>query len=115
VIHVAPGELRTIADDYSDISITEEALKHYEENIAVSARKKMEKQVARVPSDRTVKVNLEAAIGRPEEEIVRFQREKRIDLVVIASLGKSGLSRYTIGSVARSVLKDAKCPVLLTK
>jgi universal stress protein A len=34
---------------------------------------------------------------------------------VIASLGRSGIAKYLIGSVARNVLKGSKCPVLLTK
>ena len=42
-------------------------------------------------------------------------KEKGIDLIVIASLGRSGIAKYLIGSVARNVLKGAKCPVLLTK
>jgi len=115
LIHVVPGEFRSIADEYSDVSITEETLQHYEEKLVASARKKMEKQMTRLLGDRTIEVIREAVIGKPEEEIIRFQHEKGIDLVVISSLGKSGLSRYLIGSVARGVLKGTSCPVLLSK
>ena len=115
LIHVVPGELRSIADDYSDVSITEKTLQRYEKKLVSSARKKMEKQIARLSGDRRVEVIPEAVIGRPEDEIIRFQYETGIDLVVISSLGKSGLSRYLIGNVARAVLKGATCPVLLSK
>ncbi len=115
LVHVIPGEFRSIADDYTDVSITDETLQQYEEKMVASARKKMERQAAKLLGDSTVEVKRKALIGRPEEEIVRFQQEKGVDLVVISSLGKSGLSRYLIGSVARGVLKGAACPVLLSK
>jgi len=69
-----------------------------------SARKNMVKQVARLLGDRTVEVIQEAVIGRPEEEILRFQHKNDVDLVVISSVGKIGVSRYLIGSVAQRVL-----------
>lgn len=115
LIHVMPAEFRSIADDYTDVSITEETLQQYEEKMVASSRKKMEKQVAKSLGDSAVEVASETLIGKPEEEIVKFQQEKGVDLIVISSLGKSGLSRYLIGSVARGVLKGAACPVLLSK
>jgi nucleotide-binding universal stress UspA family protein len=51
----------------------------------------------------------------PAEEILKEEQEKGIDLIVIASLGQTGLGKYLIGGIARNVLKGAKCPVLLTK
>jgi nucleotide-binding universal stress UspA family protein len=92
LLHVAPGALRGVADDYSDVSITEETLHDYEDRILTSARKKIERQAARLLGDRTVEVVSEVIVGRPEEEIARFQHEKHADLVVISSLGKSGFS-----------------------
>jgi len=41
--------------------------------------------------------------------------ERGIDLIVIASHGKTGLKKYFIGSVAEKVMKEAKCPVLLIR
>jgi nucleotide-binding universal stress UspA family protein len=53
--------------------------------------------------------------GIPYDEILKEGKDKGIDLIVIASLGRSGIAKYLIGSVARNVLKGSKCPVLLTK
>jgi nucleotide-binding universal stress UspA family protein len=115
LIHVVPAEFRTIKDDYTDLSLTEEIVRQYEEKLIASARKKIEKQAARTLCGRTIEIIPETVMGRPEREIIRFQHEKGIDLVVISSLGKSGLSQYLMGSVAREVLKKTTCPVLLTK
>ena len=62
-----------------------------------------------------MEVESEAVIGNTSEVILEEEEKKGIDLIVIASLGKTGLAKYLIGSVARNVLKAAKCPVLLTK
>ncbi len=115
LLHVTSSEFRSITDDYTDVSITEETLQQYEEKMVASARKKLERQAKKLLGEAPVEVIRETLMGRPEEEIVRFQQEKGVDLVVISSLGKSGLSRYLIGNVARDVLKGATCPVLLTK
>ena len=33
LVHVVPGEFRSIKDDYTDVSLTEEILQHYEEKM----------------------------------------------------------------------------------
>lgn len=45
----------------------------------------------------------------------RMKLQKGIDLIAIASLRRTGIAKYLIGSVARNVLKGTKCAVLLTK
>jgi nucleotide-binding universal stress UspA family protein len=67
------------------------------------------------PQAREVEVAINVRKGLPYEEILKEGRDKNIDLIVIASLGKTGIAKYLIGSVARNVLKGSKCPVLLTK
>jgi universal stress protein A len=42
----------------------------------------------------------------------RKKLQEEIDLIMIASLGQSGISKYLIGSVARNVLKEARRPAL---
>jgi universal stress protein A len=53
--------------------------------------------------------------GTPDEEIVNLAAEKNIDLIVMASHGRTGLSRLLIGSVAEGVMRKAPCPVLIVK
>jgi len=53
--------------------------------------------------------------GRPFVEIIRYAREKRIELVVIATHGRSGLQHALFGSVAEKVVRKAPCPVLVVK
>lgn len=53
--------------------------------------------------------------GMAAEEIVRFASQKGVDLIVIASVGLSGLERLMLGSVAESVARNASCPVLVAR
>lgn len=50
--------------------------------------------------------------GRPYEEILKFARENKADLIVIGTHGRKGLDRVIFGSTAEKVVRDAPCPVL---
>jgi len=55
------------------------------------------------------------AEGVPAEEIVNVARDKRCDLVVMGTHGRTGLGRLLMGSVAELVVRRATCPVLTVK
>ena len=46
--------------------------------------------------------------------MLRFAEGEHIDLIVIGSHGRAGLFKLLMGSVAASVARNAKCPVLAT-
>lgn len=50
--------------------------------------------------------------GTPASEIVRYAGDNQIDLIVLATHGRTGLSHVVMGSVAESVVRTAPCPVL---
>lgn len=54
-------------------------------------------------------------LGVTHEQIVRFARAKRADLIVMGTHGRSGLTRALLGSVASRVLSTARCPVLTVR
>jgi nucleotide-binding universal stress UspA family protein len=51
----------------------------------------------------------------PAEEIVRYAQEHNIDLIVLGTHGRSGVSHLLAGSVAERVVRTAACPVLIIK
>ena len=53
--------------------------------------------------------------GRAAETIASYAQEQGVDLIVMATHGRSGLSRWAFGSVADRVLRLASCPVLLVR
>lgn len=53
--------------------------------------------------------------GDTAEEILRFVEENNIDLIVIGSHGRKGVSRLLMGSVAEAIVRRAHVPVLTVK
>ena len=53
--------------------------------------------------------------GPPDDRIVEFSKENNIDLIVMGTHGRTGLSRVVMGSVAEAVVRKAECPVLALK
>lgn len=98
-----------------DFIRSENMIQDFKGNELVWARRSLKKQLESFPQANEVEVETVVRRGVPYVEILKVGEEERIDLIVIASLGKSGIARYLIGSVARNVLKGSKCPVLLTK
>lgn len=49
------------------------------------------------------------------DEIARFVREGRFDLLVMATKGRTGLKRLVLGSVAERVVREADCSVLVVR
>lgn len=49
----------------------------------------------------------------PADEIVDFATENNIDLIVMGTLGLTGLTHILLGSVAENVVRHAKRPVLV--
>ncbi len=52
------------------------------------------------------------AWGTPVEVVVDYAAEHAIDLIVIATHGRTGLSHVFLGSVAERIVREAPCPVL---
>jgi nucleotide-binding universal stress UspA family protein len=51
--------------------------------------------------------------GRASVMIEQFAEQNDIDLILLSSRGRTGLTRWLIGSVAERVVRGAKIPVLL--
>jgi nucleotide-binding universal stress UspA family protein len=53
--------------------------------------------------------------GKPFLEIINTATEERIDLIVIATHGHTGVEHLFFGSTAEKVAKKAHCPVLMVR
>ncbi len=61
------------------------------------------------------KVSSDVLEGSSAESIIDYINKKPFDLVVMATHGRSGVSRWAYGSVAERVLLGASCPILLIR
>jgi nucleotide-binding universal stress UspA family protein len=53
--------------------------------------------------------------GKPAQEIVAVAHETKSDLLVMGSVGRTGLSRIMIGGVARRVAQEIPCSIVTVK
>lgn len=53
--------------------------------------------------------------GHPSHEILEFVKNNNIDLIVMGTLGKTGIDRFLLGSVAEKVTRNSEVPVLVVR
>lgn len=69
----------------------------------------------RLARDGRVKVKTSVWYGPPAKSIVEGAEAGKVDLIVMNSHGRTGLGRLVLGSVAESVLRGTRCPILLLR
>ena len=57
----------------------------------------------------------EVLVGKVADTLAHWAEKNGVDLIVIASHGRSGISRWVMGSVADRVLRSACVPVLMIR
>lgn len=60
-------------------------------------------------------IRMAVLMGEPAHGIANYAQEKGIELIVIPSHGRTGITRLLIGSVAERVVRLAHCPVLVLR
>lgn len=81
-------------------------------NIRMQAQQ-IQQNLVTLKSTKPVDVRGELVMGYHADEILRFAEENAVDLIMMASHGRSGAQRWSIGGVADKILRAAKVPVWL--
>lgn len=79
-----------------------------------NAHEKMQKFIFEKVDEYT-SVHQVILVGSPPDEIIRYAREHVIDLIVIATHGRTGLAHVVMGSIAEKVIRHSTVPVLAVK
>ena len=98
-----------------DYCLDDQTIKALDEKSLEFSENMMKKQIKKVFKSKDVEVISDVKKGTPYEEILKEQQSKKMDLIVIASHGRTGLLSHLIGSVAEKVARGAKCPVMLVR
>ncbi len=91
----------------------------YLDKIAAATEAKIKKSLS-LPPGSTVKVKSAllgspAIITNPPEEIIDYAENEKVSLIVMATHGRTGISRWALGSTANKVARAAKCSLLLIR
>jgi nucleotide-binding universal stress UspA family protein len=81
-----------------------EAAEQYLNNLAEELKKRDLRVKALVKTGQQVAV-----------EIIDFAKESGVDLIVMCTHGRSGITRWVLGSVAHKVITRAETPILLIR
>jgi universal stress protein A len=109
LLHVVDKVIQCAVDYCIDYTLVEQI----EQQSIKFAEEKLQKE-ANAIAVKDIKIIFDVKKGDTYETILKEQQDKGIDLIVIASHGKTGLIHH-LGSVADKVVRGAKCPVLLIK
>ena len=64
---------------------------------------------------RNAEIGWEVLIGDPATEIIRYSKEKDVSLIIMATHGRSGISRWVMGSVTDKVTRGSVVPVWIVR
>lgn len=106
-------------DDTASISATSrellvENIRRVEEKRQSAAFEYL-KSVERRLKHEGVKITAEVLVGRVAESLAEYTETKDTDLIIIATHGRSGISRWVRGSIADRVLRFSPVPVLMVR
>jgi nucleotide-binding universal stress UspA family protein len=104
LVHVLPALLTDGGASTVMVSLPE-----YER--LLQPKQRME-EMARPLLAKGLKVETLITRGDPASEIVKIAKQKAVDLIVIATHGKTGWRHLAFGSVAEKIVRTASCPVL---
>ena len=82
------------------------------DEVVSGVKEELDKFVKKHLADVTPALVFTIIVGRPFLEIIRYARDKEIDLIIIGTHGRGGLRNVLMGSVAEKVVRKAPCPVL---
>ncbi|RXA21302.1 universal stress protein [Methanosarcina sp. MSH10X1] len=84
-------------------------------NIMRDDGEKAVSEVKKIGETSGVKVKEVVLDGCPGSEIINFAENNNADLIVMGTLGETGLEKFLIGSVAEKVVRGSKVPVLVVR
>lgn len=101
-------------------------IRTFDENIDLMAKqipddekiKQMKtKLIECIPEEIRNDMQLEALVvqGIPFVEIISIAKKDKVDMIVIGTHGRTGLTHIMLGSVSEKVVRKAPCPVLTVK
>jgi nucleotide-binding universal stress UspA family protein len=95
----------TIADD-------QDAFNEAAQKVAHSALKKVQKAAA---ADRVTCDSISVTASQPWEGILKAVKQKKCDMIVMASHGRGVIAGMLLGSVTAKILSSSKTPVLVCR
>ncbi|MDO9264766.1 MAG: universal stress protein, partial [Desulfosalsimonadaceae bacterium] len=72
-------------------------------------------EIDRLVSGAAIDYHAMVAVGNTTDEIAHLVDEQQVDLVIVATHGRSGLKRFFLGSVTERLIRTLPCPLLVLR
>jgi nucleotide-binding universal stress UspA family protein len=111
LLHIVEPILPPGRPDYILAQKTQEEESQREKN----ARNYLKDVASNLSSRETIgkiQIILDVSLGGPSKEILDYADAKNVDLILMTTHGRSGVSRWALGSVTDRVVSHSKVPVL---
>ena len=96
---------------YLSTDLSTESLENFLRHEGEEATKHIEEQAAQ----EGLSVKKWIVKGHPAEEILKLADEQSVDMIVMGTLGKSGIEKFVLGSVADKVIRNSRIPVMTVR
>jgi len=109
IFHVIPyNPNQAYAETFVSKKDLENIQKSIEEDLANNYKKHYVKKI-----DNGVKFEIVTRSGREDNEILKFAKDEKVDLIVMGTHGRTGIEHVFFGSVAEKVLRHSPFPVFI--
>ena len=100
------------AEEAQQLPMRQAYIEHMAETLQARSQEIQDK-AGSAPEKKPVKAVGKVVVGYPAEEIVKYADENRVDIIMLATHGRSGIRRWGLGSVADKIIHEANVPVWL--
>ena len=107
VVHFVPIDLYAVGD-FPAVTVDGERLERERDRVDAHVD-------AILGSGDAPPYEVEVAWGSPHVDIVHYAVERRVDLIVVGTHGRTGMKHVLLGSVAERTVRTAPCPVLTVR
>ena len=53
--------------------------------------------------------------GHPADELINYAEDEKMDVIIMGTIGKTGLDRLLLGSVTGNLVSHSKVPVMVIR
>ena len=111
---VDPVRLPASVPALGKFGFTEKDRRQLGENRKKAAKAYLEKMAGNLDIPGTA-INFKVLEGNPASMLTDYANENGVDLIMIASHGRSGVSRWVMGSVAERIVRTSCTPVMMVR
>ena len=97
---------------YMDYRISEEFIRQSQEAAKADAKQYLAKTAGKMTKE-GVSVSTAVIEGRAADAILDYASKNGVDLIIMATHGRTGVSRWALGSVTDKVVRTSSAPVMV--